>query len=248
MAHTSLQHEIRKKEIIDAGNTLFFKKGYERTSIQDIIDHLGIAKGTFYHYFKSKDELLDALVDRIITDMSDRFKPLVRAKKPATEKINDIFRIGASFKMENLDAFVVIVKALYRDENQILRDRMFQRSIERNSPVITEIVKQGIKTGVFTTSYPEYMGEIMINLGRSINEAICTMLLSKDTDAPTMSTLLTKRMEMYQEMIERILGAPEGSIRLYDGTEIDRIIEHFLTALQKREDAEATTRRRYKMW
>lgn len=242
------EYEIRKKEIITAAKTLFFEKGYDSTSIQDIIDTLGIAKGTFYHYFKSKDELLDSLVDQLMQDMSLRLQPITTSKKSAIEKINDIFRIGTAFKMENLDAFVIIVKTLYREENRILRDRMFERSIQRNSPTIAEIVKQGIDEGVFTTSFPEYMGEVMINLGRSINETICHMLLHEKTSAKTMSALMKRRMKMYEDMIERILGAPGGSIILYESDDFDRIIEHFLNVLQKNDDAGSETRKRYKMW
>ncbi|MBN2619701.1 TetR/AcrR family transcriptional regulator [candidate division WOR-3 bacterium] len=242
------EHGIRKNEIINTARNLFFQKGYDATPIQDIIDALGIAKGTLYHYFKSKDDLLDSLVDQIMTEMSLRLQPIAASKKSAIEKINEIFRTGAAYKMKNLDAFVVIVKTLYRDENQILRDRMFQRSIQKNSPVITEIVNQGIKAGVFTTSFPEYMGEVMINLGRSINEAICHTLLHEKTDAKTMSALMIKRMAMYQDMIERILGAPEGSIKIYDGGDFEKIVKHFLDALHKDDDTDNNTKKRYKMW
>ena len=56
---------VRRTEILDTAQYLCYSKGYERTSVQDIIDEIGIAKGTFYHYFRSKQDLLDALVDRI---------------------------------------------------------------------------------------------------------------------------------------------------------------------------------------
>jgi AcrR family transcriptional regulator len=242
------EHEIRKNEIVTAAKKLFFETGYDATSIQDIIDSLGIAKGTFYHYFKSKDELLDSLVDQLMKDMSLRLQPIAASKKSAIEKINGIFRTGAAYKIENLDAFVLIVKTLYRDENQILRDRMFERSIQLNSLTIADIVRQGINEGVFTTAFPEYMGEVMINLGRSINETICHMLLHEKTSATTMSALIKRRMRMYEDMIERILGAPGGSIALYKGKDLDRIIEHFLNAIQKPEDTGSETKKRYKMW
>jgi hypothetical protein len=183
-----------------------------------------------------------------MTEMSLRLQPIAASRKSAAEKINDIFRIGAAYKVENLDAFVVILRTLYRDDNQILRDRMFQRSIQKNSPLIEKIVNKGIEDGVFTTSFPEYMGEVMINLGRNINEAICHTLLHEETDARIMSALMTKRMEMYQDMIERILGAPKGSIKIYDGGDFERIVKHFLDALHKDDDTDSDIKKRYKMW
>jgi AcrR family transcriptional regulator len=241
-------HEIRRNEIIATAKNLFFQKGYDTSTIQDIIDTMGIAKGTFYHYFESKNELLDALVDQIIADMSERFKPLVNAQRSAVEKINDVFRIGAAYKVENIDAFIVILKTLYREENQILRDRMFQRSIEKNGPVIAEIVKQGINEGVFTTSFPEYMGEVMIDLGKSINESICATLLKGTTDAHTLSAHMIEKLEMYQEIIERILGAPKGSITMYEQGEFERIVTHFFDKLHAEDSYKSETKKHYMTW
>ena len=57
-------HDERKNEIIDTAQNLFMTKGYSTCSVAEIIDAIGIAKGTFYHYFKSKEEVLDAIVDK----------------------------------------------------------------------------------------------------------------------------------------------------------------------------------------
>ena len=55
--------EERKNELLETSKKLFFSKGYEHTSVHDIIDAVGIAKGTFYHYFKSKEDLLNEILD-----------------------------------------------------------------------------------------------------------------------------------------------------------------------------------------
>lgn len=246
MKKESKEHELKKNELLAIAKTLFFQKGYDNTTVQDIIDTLGIAKGTFYHYFKSKDELLDTLVDQMTTEMSQRLRPIASAKKNAIEKVLDIFRVGAAYKVENLELFLVLVKTLYRDENQILRDRMFQRSIEKNSPTITRIIRQGIKEGVFTTAYPEHMGEMIINLGRSINESICKTLLHGTMDAKTMSAEMSDKLKMYQDMIERILGAPKNSIHIYVPGEFEKIADYFIKGLQKQETG--NIKKRYKMW
>ena len=60
------EHEERKNELLDAAQALFYQNGYETTSVAKIIDSVGIAKGTFYHYFKSKTDLLDQIVERQI--------------------------------------------------------------------------------------------------------------------------------------------------------------------------------------
>ena len=65
MARTVKEPDIRRNEILDVAQQFFYTKGYEQTSVQDIIDQVGIAKGTFYHYFGSKVELLDELIERM---------------------------------------------------------------------------------------------------------------------------------------------------------------------------------------
>lgn len=60
------EHEERRNEILNTAQTLFVTKGYMKTTINDILQAIGIAKGTFYHYFKSKEEVLDAIIERII--------------------------------------------------------------------------------------------------------------------------------------------------------------------------------------
>lgn len=68
------EHEERKNEILDTAEILFEEKGYDKCSVNDILNRIGIAKGTFYHYFKSKEELLDALIERISAQMIRRAK------------------------------------------------------------------------------------------------------------------------------------------------------------------------------
>jgi len=62
----SKEPEERRNEILDTAEMLFFTKGYARTTVNDVLQVIGIAKGTFYYYFKSKEEVMDAVVVRFI--------------------------------------------------------------------------------------------------------------------------------------------------------------------------------------
>ena len=64
MSRIAKEHQQRKNEILDTAQRLFYSQGYENTSVANVIDAIGIAKGTFYHYFKSKAELPGQIVDR----------------------------------------------------------------------------------------------------------------------------------------------------------------------------------------
>jgi AcrR family transcriptional regulator len=240
------EHEHRKTEIVNAAQQQFLHKGYDATTIQDIIDSLGIAKGTFYHYFKSKDELLDEIIERMMTDMSTRIRTILDTNKSALEKFNDVFKLGTLYKVENIDVFMILMTTLYREENSIIRDRMFRSSIRKNGPTIAKIVKQGIDEGVFDTPYPEAIGEIMINHGKILNESIVNMILDPQGDPDTIITLMTHKTKIYQETLERILGATPGSLQLYKEGEFEDIVRTFMTRV--RQDPHEKTDKRYKMW
>ena len=86
-------HQERKNELLDIAQALFYKNGYENTSIANVIDAVNIAKGTFYHYFKSKSELLDQIIDRIATNITNIIdKVLEQPEENAMVELNNMFR------------------------------------------------------------------------------------------------------------------------------------------------------------
>ncbi len=90
---SSSRHDKRKNEIFDCAAGLFYTEGYDKTSIQQIIDSLGIAKGTFYHYFSSKFDLLNQLTLRETDEMVNSINLIVADEKiNAVEKNQFLFR------------------------------------------------------------------------------------------------------------------------------------------------------------
>ena len=71
--------EVRKQEVLKAARHLFLARGYDKTTMQSVVDYLGIAKGTIYHYFKFKEELLEAVVEDIVTEDNARKRLLSEA-------------------------------------------------------------------------------------------------------------------------------------------------------------------------
>ena len=76
MARIIKKHDERKTEFLDTAQELFFTKGYEKTSVEAIIKKMGLSKGTFYYYFKSKEGLLDALIERLSEKILEEVKKL----------------------------------------------------------------------------------------------------------------------------------------------------------------------------
>ena len=219
--------EIRKNEILDTAQKFFFQKGFDQTSIQDIINDLGIAKGTFYHYFTSKIDLLDKLTDRATNEIYASIKPIVDSDMKATEKFNATFKTASALKMVNIDVFVLIIKVLFTDENTIIREKMYRNSIKKTMPLYSKIIKQGVDEGIFHVEAPDDVAEIMIQIGTNLNETICRLLISKNIPQDHLIQTIVHKLKIYQDTVERILGASKGSIIFYIPGEYEKMIREF---------------------
>lgn len=85
------EYEERRKEILETAERLFLKKGYTKTTVNDILKEIGIAKGTFYHYFKSKEEVMDEIIMRIIKEDVTKAKRIV--SNPDIPVLDKLFKI-----------------------------------------------------------------------------------------------------------------------------------------------------------
>lgn len=224
--------EIRKNEILNVARKFFFQKGYEQTSIQDIIDDLSIAKGTFYHYFKSKLDLLDKLTDQTTNEIYVSLKPIVESDMNATDKFNAIFKAASTMKMANIDVFVVIIKVLFKDENTIIREKMYRNTAKKTIPLYATIIKQGIAEGIFDVQSPDDVAEILIQIGTNLNETVCRLFLAERKDPNHLVRTMVNKLKIYQDTIERIIAAPKGSIQFYIPGEYENMVREFYKKLK----------------
>jgi len=218
--------DIRKNEILDAAQDFFFKKGYESTTIQDILNSLNIAKGTFYYYFKSKGELLNALVERTTDQMTAQFAGVMNSEQNAIKKFNNLVRAGSSFKRTNIAVFAVFLEVLYREENILLRTRMFRRITEKAAPLYAQIIRQGIKERLFNALDPDETAEMIIRLGEDLNEKICGLILDTTRTPEQLCTIMERKTRLYERVVERILGAPRESIEVFIADDFRAMVQY----------------------
>lgn len=147
--------------ILDVAFRLFMEKGYEYTSIQDIIDHLGgLSKGAIYHHFKSKEDILIAVTDKM-TSESNRMLASIRDRSDLNgrEKLKTIFKESISRPVQN-DIFTV---APNFHKNPKLLFSLLHDTIDEVAPnYILPILKQGISDGSIKTDYPEQLAELIL--------------------------------------------------------------------------------------
>lgn len=212
MARVVKTYDERHREILDAAQTLFYTKGYEQTSIKDIIAAVGIAKGTFYHYFDSKSDLLDTLIRRMLEESLQLVEPLVANEEmTALEKLRCFFAVIGTWKTERKSFLLDILRSYFDDDNMILRQRMKIETIRMMDPVLSEIIRQGAADGSFATEYAGEMAAIVITLAQALSENLAALLLCPSGKEDPLLTA-ERSAAVHQYAIEKILGADEGSL------------------------------------
>ena len=151
MARSVKAPEVRRAELLNTANQLFQTKGYATTTVDDIVQAVGVAKGTFYYYFKSKEALLSALVDQFIQKLLSASQQIIdNPDLDATEKIVEIVNLQG--KMMKEEQYVVM--QMYLPENQALTDKVNVEPVLLFSPVLAAVVEQGNHEGVFQVEDP----------------------------------------------------------------------------------------------
>lgn len=216
MARVVKDYAVRRNEILDAAQRLVYTKGYEQMTVQGILDTLQIAKGTFFHYFGSKQALLEALIERMLGEMEAVAIPIARDPHlPALEKLQLLFATMGHWKTERKDLMLALMRVWYADDNAIVRQKIYSAALRRIAPLITEIVCQGAREGTLATSYPEHTGEVIFSLFQGLGDAFAESLLSPEPGVGSLEGVQC-RVEAYNDAMERVLGVPLGSMMLVD--------------------------------
>lgn len=212
------EYTVRRNEILDAVKLLVYTKGYEQMTIQDIIDRLQISKGAFYHYFDSKQDVLDALIERLMDEGVEVLNPIVDDPSlGALEKFRRYFDTAAQWKTGQKELFMALLRIWYADDNAIVRQKMFASAISRIAPKFSKIICQGIQEGVFQPTYPDQVSEVVWSLFQAMGETVAMLMLSDD---PKLNNLdrLENTIMVYSDALERVLDAPKGSLPLTNHT------------------------------
>lgn len=209
------EYTARRNEILDSALRLVYSKGYEKMTIQDILDQLHMSKGAFYHYFDSKVSVLEAVVERMATEqVKPIFLSIVQDPQlPALEKLHQYFYMSTSWKTSNKAFLTELMKVWYSDENALARQKMLASTVENLGPFFMEIIKQGVREGTFSTPYPEVASEVTINLIYDLAYASGQMLMSEEVKQSENLQQVEALYAAYSDVLERVLGAPKGSIQ-----------------------------------
>lgn len=193
--------EERKKELIEIAEQLFITKGYEQTAVSDIVKEAHVAQGTFYYYFKTKEEILDLITDRYIRFNFEGYEKIANEKGPdALEKIIKIFQFSSSFRNNRHG----LIQYLHEDKNAHLHLKFERKLPLMIAEPLSKIISQGVKEKIFNTAFPQEAAKAFIGISAMVMQGIYK--IKKGSEEHTRMLLATI------DFLERILGAKSGLI------------------------------------
>jgi AcrR family transcriptional regulator len=205
----------KRREILDAAQRLVLTKGYEQMSIQDILDDVGISSGAFHHYFDSRRALLEAFIERIKQETEKPLLPIIHDPSlSAIEKLQGFFDTLDRLRIAHKADVIKLMRIWYTDDNAIVRLKVDEAVLQQRAPLLTEIVRQGIREGLFTTAYPDYAGEVILSLLHGMGDTHIRLLLSLDQKGDDDQRLIEEIVAThaaYMDAVERVLGVPSHS-------------------------------------
>lgn len=214
--YVAKDYDERRTEFLDTAMRLFMAHGYEQTSVNAIIDAVGVSKGAFYHYFRTKEDLLDAIAARASEQAIEQVGPLVDDESlDAVSKLNELFRRTNSFKAQNRELMITIARVFYGEGNILLRERLARRSSDMVAPLIARIIEQGNAEGAMSVRHPEATARFVLRIGTDLVSELADWLPLID-ERPEAVDEIVRLMEVYTESVERILGIETGRLHLVD--------------------------------
>jgi len=143
-----VNREARRAELVSAAATVFAQRGVANTAVSDIVKAAGIAQGTFYLYFDSKDDAVLAVVERMADAISENTAARTEAASSAVDKLLALRGVLSEVGAE--PEATALVELMHRPENRILHDRLAGDVTRRLVPLLEAIVEQGLADGVFS--------------------------------------------------------------------------------------------------
>ena len=191
-----IKKEIRKKELLNIAYKLFMTKGYENTSVDEIIAEAKIAKGTYYYYFESKEATLEKVIEMMIEEECKKANEILQSNLSVQEKI-----LGIIISMRTNTEELKIQEAINIPENIVMHQKINKKIIEVITPLLTEVIEEGKKQNIFDCDNVKERIEIILIITNNLFDA-----------NEQNSRKLNIYIEIFIDLIEKLLGAKKGTM------------------------------------
>ncbi len=204
---------VRREELIDCAQRLFLSRGYEKTTINDVIAATDLSKGAFYHHFRSKEDLLEAITERFARE-SLVFVTRLSADPglDALQRLNSLLALGRDWKLEHMRELRAMFTTLLRPENAMLYHRIVEAAFKVMAPALAAVIEQGAAEGLFEVGDARTAADTLLWLGNGRRPIVIEGLTLAETDMEAGVSLMLNRIRAEEAIIERILGLEPGGI------------------------------------
>lgn len=189
--------ERRKQELLKIAYRMFIQKGYEETSIDEIIAEAHIAKGTYYYHFSSKEATLEEVINMMINDEVERAKAVLSAPIPIPQKL-----VGVITSLRPEQGETNISDALNQKENIIMHEKISRRIVDEAVPLLAEVVSEGIAQGLFACDHIEERVRMILIMSRHLFDN---------------GNFTEGDIEVFIDMVEKTLGAQPDTLGFIRG-------------------------------
>ena len=176
---------------------MFIQKGYEETSIDEIIAEAHIAKGTYYYHFPSKEAMLEEVINMMISDEAQRAREVLSAPIPTPQKL-----VGVITSLRPDQSERNISDVLNQKENIIMHEKVSRRIVDEAVPLLTEVVSEGIAQGLFACDHIEERVRMILIMSRHLFDS---------------GNFTEGDIEVFIDMVEKTLGAPPDTLGFIRG-------------------------------
>jgi AcrR family transcriptional regulator len=218
MARTinATRHTVRRDAFLDVAQRLVQTKGYEAMSIQDVLDELEASKGAFYHYFDSKQALLEAVVERFADGAMASLAPVLNDPNlPALRKLEKVFAGIANLKAEQKELMLAIIEVWNSDHNAIVREKVRRLSERIMVPLFSSVVRKGVDEGTLKVDSPDETARVLVSLMQGFQAQATDLFIARQAGTVSFESV-QRAVAANTEAFERIVGVPKGSVKLTD--------------------------------
>ena len=210
----------KKQEFLEVSLDLFYEKGYEKTTINDIIGRLGVSKGAFYHYFKSKEEVLETIADEYTENILKQVKiACERNDICPLEKFNNAIEVVQRQKKLQSEKREKMKGILLDKDNLKLKKKISDKIGEKFTPYYKKIIYEAIDQGIFEVKKSDELVFFFLNTVQIISSEIERLELKNYTEEfglnrDNFKRELDEKLDFYEGLLQRIFNIKKGRIKL----------------------------------
>lgn len=146
-----------KDRIINSAHELFSEKGYDKTTVADIIEKAGSSKGGFYHHFRSKEEVIEAITQNYMTEFMQYYDEILESDSPVVDSVNEVLITITRYKVNQIKDWPRLSRIYSFSSNHVILKKIADDFEKITTELYAQLIRRGNKAGTFDVRYPDIL-------------------------------------------------------------------------------------------